>query len=242
MRIIEANWEKVNLGKNTFEIEFFPEDNPIDISPSKLPGELNYIKIKTFNHNLMKLLSLYGYTFCESQLSFTKSLRRFDGNSEEFPMVDLFEVNEIHSDEDLEMLLAEVNRGIFTTERIALDPEFGQLVANLRYANWIRSIYEGNSAKIFVLKIKDESRKVGFFINSNQGKVCNIILGGIYTEFLDRAIGHVFVYHSLVQAKLAGAKTVKVKVSSNNPAMINIYSSIYGFQLVSSEIVIKAEL
>jgi len=242
MKVIQANWEKVNLGKETFEIEFFPDDNPDDISPLNLPGELNYIKLKSYDHSVMKLISSFGYTFCESQLSFTKSLRRFDTNSHEFPMVDLFEIEKVRSEDELNLLISEVNLGIFSTDRIALDPEFGQAIANSRYSNWIRSMFADESAEISFIKTKKENKKVGFFINVRHGTLCNIVLGGIFKDFLDRGIGHVFVYHSLVHAKLTGSKTVKVKVSSNNPAMVNIYTGVFGFQLVSSEIVVKAVL
>lgn len=240
MQIINAFWEKENLGLEVSEIFILKGEDISNLTTKNLPSTLCYIKISAFDHKLVTDIANFGYSYCETQFTFSKSLAIFKKESRITSMVNSFDSILVKNSEQLSILLTEVRKGIFKTDRIALDPQFGIQTANFRYGNWITNIYSNNLAQIFLLKIRETGQYAGFFMNQIISKEMNILLGGIFEDFADRGIGQVFVYHALNQGLLCGAKVCKVKVSSNNPAMINLYLSSFGFQLRNSELVFKA--
>ncbi len=192
MEVIDAFWEKENLGRTAFEILVSNNDsfeNFAEIEKSLIRDKAaQYLVVKVaanqqqFLFNLEKL----GYHFVEC--AFTLALRkrnyvcpkhvaRFDSD---------VTVKELHG-EVLGKVFAEIDRGMFQTDRISVDPNFSQKLAANRYNNWIKNTLLGNG-RCFEVYLK--GAPLGFFILKElNSKKAQGILTGLYESYATSGFG-----------------------------------------------------
>ena len=228
MQIIDAFWEKRNLGVETKEIVLSNSDSLSDIENgiNSLSSEKRYTVVKVPNGrtDFVKLLTNKGFCFVESlfevslriaDFQLPESLKRFDS---------LLSYRQLVTGEAFERLEKEIKKGIFTTDRVALD--FGIDMAAVRYINWIKDEQQAGSE---IFEILYEEEPIGFFTlkNLSNGRYDNF-LAGMYHSESNQGLGFSILSKPIIELSRRKAKFYVTHISSNNLAVMRLYFS-FGF-------------
>jgi hypothetical protein len=228
MRIIDAIWEKRNLGVSCKEIVIENSDSVQDVE-SVIANllDIDYVvfKVQSGGIEYVKLLSEHGFYFIEalSEMSLDidsynipKKLVRFDQNVK----------YHLFPSEKLNILGSELKKGIFTTDRIALDSRFGTDMAAYRYFNWIQDeVSKGNS----IYEIVYKEMPIGFFAMKQIGENSfDNFLAGLYVNESNFGFGFSILSKSIEEVKKRNGKYLITHVSSNNLPVIRLYIQ-FGF-------------
>jgi GNAT superfamily N-acetyltransferase len=117
---------------------------------------------------------------------------------------------------DVDRVLREIGAQMFSSDRIALDPNFGLQVAARRYQNWVADIVEAGGE---VCEVVFEGDAVGFFTLRGDGRgVLHGELNGLYASGRGRGLGREMHRAVLAHAQGRDADRYTSKVSSNNVA------------------------
>ena len=122
---------------------------------------------------------------------------------------------------DMQLIYSEIEKGIFKTDRIALDPNFGVEIANRRYAFWIKDALK-NGAHVYLSLY--ENKPVGFFVGkSTQNKKSNGLLSGNFTNsesYLQGAFNFLAGHKCFLDSNININQTA---VSSNNLDVLRLH-------------------
>ena len=234
MKIVDADWELRNLGCKTVEITLEKSDRgkTLDALCEELEQEIRVhearyvvVKVDTRYSDISLRLQHEGYDLIEVQAinrltreAAEQAIKRFA------PFVEGVGYRAA-APEDVDMVVREVKKGIFTTDRIALDPQFGIEVANLRYANWI--LDEVARGTVLYLATYNDT-PIGFFINrkKERGRVQGL-LTGLFTDEAVQGFGSLLDYASYQEMLDHGMRVLEGGVSMNNPRVVQIHQA-YG--------------
>ena len=243
IKIVDAFWEKRNLGVSVTEV-ILPKNTAINELQriQELESDLVYVKVHYENREVIEKLTDENFKYIENQFSIQKKLKKFSIDQIYERTISFLDCVFIDTLEGAEVLLDELDKNIFVTDRIALDPYFGVELANIRYKNWIRDMISSGDYECVVLKTKQDSIPVGFYINRYKKNTANCVLGAVFEDFKNRAVGHSFIYFSLKNAIERNCKILRTQISSNNMSVFNIYSSVFGFEITDNFVVLKKRL
>ncbi len=213
MKIIHAHWEKRNLGVQTVEVEIKENDTLEEVKQclSEIQGEYIVVKIPTHMAKLSFLIQEYGFYYVEDMALMSSNLKAVQRNSVIQRLYD--EIISCEMDKvDYLQLYQEIRKGLFSTDRVSIDPMFTKEQAAERYIGWIHDelekgtslykyVYRGNIIGFFALKEIAQGRYTSF-------------LGGIYLEYRKGGIGSIVKVPETV--KKLGGKRVETYVSLNN--------------------------
>lgn len=228
MRVIDAVWEKRNLGVETKEIEFEEADGLEDVKKclKDIHGEYMVAKIPTSRADITHLLYEYQFEYMEDLILFVSDLEIVNKSRAMERLYDAVLVKRAEK-EDIEEIYTEIRKGMFSTDRISLDEHFSKEVAAERYANWTMDELErGTELYNYVYKGKN----VGFFgLREIKDGVYTSFLGGIYNRYRLGGIGTVSMLKILERIKELGGKQLHSMVSSNNIGQVKnlIYIGYY---------------
>lgn len=233
MKIIDAIWEKRNLGFKTTEILIQAGDKIEDYSLVEkeiIDNQTKYIVVKT-PVNLKEYiwgLPKLGYNFIEvafeimlhkNSYTVPKFLERLDRG---------IEVVEITSKEELEEVFDKFNDDIFDTDRISIDPIFPHGTSSKRYINWTKDIIE-EGAKLYEIRLKE--KKVGLFLVKRiDEKSAYPVLAGLYPEYQGKGLGTLLIKKCIETIWGLGYENIKTGVASNNFDIIRIDLG-FGFEI-----------
>ena len=220
MKIVDCHWEKRNLGVKTAEVSI-ESNEKIDFEEAhNIESKFEYIVIKTpaskFAH--YKDLCSIGYSYIETQFTIKKVLKLSDLDQEtRFP----FDVKPVITNDDVQYVIDKINEGLFTTDRIALDPEFSIAKANTRYSNWLRDEI-GNGAKL--LDVLYEGKRIGFILLKEDENNVHVILHGIYKDYMGQHLGKALAIAPYLFKQKYNEDIInyETKVSSNNVGIMRI--------------------
>ncbi len=217
MKIVDAIWEKRNLGVDTIEIQ--AEDNDTRQEIIKTLSEINadyaVVKIPTQMTDILFDMNRLGFVYAEDMLHFVHFLSEQPMNPVEKRFYEAIHV-EIMNDNDFTCLLDEINNNMFSTDRISCDSFFGIKAAAKRYSLWMCD--ERKNGTLFYKYVYKNST-IGFFTLRETKKGCyTSALGGIYSEFRSAGLGKIVKVPQTVR-ELNGHKLL-TSVSSNNPTQI----------------------
>jgi len=230
MKAIDAFWEKRNLGIDTKELILNKNDSLSEIENilSQLSSVKQYIvaKIPVGRPDFIKFLTDEGFCFVESLFEITlrieafqlpKSLKRID---------DMLMYRKLTTGADFERLEREIKRGIFTTDRIALDANFGIDVAAIRYINWINDEVR-NGSEVFEILYKENP--IGFFTlkNLSNGRYDGFLTGMYHSE-RNLGFGFSVLSKQIKELRKRQAKFCVSHISSNNLPIMRLCLS-FGF-------------
>jgi hypothetical protein len=242
VQITHAFWEKRNLGKDVYEVlvdKDATEHELLNVIDG-IKGDLIYAKIQCENTKAIQRLIEKGFVYSENQFSIKKRLRNFDLPKLYKKTIRFLDIRLIENLDQAQVLFDELDNGLFTTDRVAMDSQFGVKVANLRYKNWITDMIKSKKYECAMIQTNQEHIPVGFYINQYQdNKIADCILGGIFNDYKSRGIGHSFIYFAIQNAINQGARVLKTQISSNNLPVFNIYSSVFGFEITNNYVVLK---
>lgn len=234
MKIVDCFWEKRNLGCNTVEIAIEPHDYYNDEFFLQF-SNFDYVVVKVplnkldFNYGLSSL----SYTMIELQMEMSIKLKDFNSDNKYLQLLSSdLDMQEINSKDDLNDLLCRINPGMFSTDRISLDPHFGPVIGCQRYINWIKDEFEKESASIIKLIYKGQD--VGFSMFKT-GDVVRGLLGGIYLDQQNIGLGLLTPCHLPLYFKRKNMQVKKIvgNISSNNKPVWDLYE-MFGYKVLSS--------
>lgn len=225
MKIIEQPWEKNNLGVNSAEFCFDITDH-LDVLKNQ-----GVASCEKYNYQLARIpagrmdiaywLEENEFKFAEVSIEIEAVLKtlklpeiykEMDGNITEHP-ADRCEA---------EMVYEKIRKGIFYTDKIALDPWFGVEQSGRRFANWCRQEEKTGRGKIYIVKYLDTP--IGFYVLKEENrKVSNSMLAGLYDQEKYLGVGYAVLFYAMLRAKKEGKKKIITKVSSNNPASLKMH-------------------
>jgi len=227
VKVVDAVWELRNLGKRTIEVKLEKKDfsrEPVEVYADIEDAEKIYhaeytvVKMKTGYPQVGWELQKNGFWHVETQIC----LRAFydDVKSCVFQYEQLYsgaEQKTIDTYDDVTYIKNEIEKGIFSTDRIALDPFWGIKVANHRYANWVEDEYKRGSELSY---ISVEGKNVGFVLHRIENKVRNALLTGVFPQFRSGNYGAFVLYAGSASMIKKNIKVSYGDVSSNNPAIL----------------------
>ena len=164
MEKIEQTWEVRNFGFLSAEFRFDVKDKPEDISRSVLECKdypYQVARVPVGRMHLAYLLQEYGFKFAETSVKLICSLKKLN-LCVEFQEIDRhIEVMSADS-EDLKMIYSVIKEGVFSNDKIALDPKFSIDISGNRFYHWCRDEVESGQSSVYVVTY--ENKKIGFFI------------------------------------------------------------------------------
>jgi GNAT superfamily N-acetyltransferase len=239
VKIINAFWEKENIGLQTTEIIFAGGEDLNEFIREKNHNEHVVLKIPSHQLDIIHYCESIGYSFIEQQFELSKRLKKKDFPRTVEIIANDYRYEEVTTDENLQIILDEIDYGIFDTDRIYLDPLLGPKYSSKRYKNWLRTMYADLQNKIYLIKDTDDNNYIGFYcINISDPHVCKGILGSVFHEYKNSGIGVLFIYFAVKYATEQGFRRYATAVSSHNIAVMNLYQ-LLSFQINSSYVVLR---
>jgi hypothetical protein len=230
LKIVDAFWEKRNLGASTTEFTVEDNDTVHSINDVLVNCCSEYQVLRLPYHQTYFLFPIQdlGFRFVEDMFALKNDLKPIVIN----PIVErLYKEISYNSmkKEDIEQLLKEVDRGMFNSDRVFIDPFFDNTLARRRYYNWLKDELERGS---LFFKYMYKGKTVGFNALKDKGQgVYDAYLGGLYSEYQKSGLGSAIFVSDIV--KDLGGKCVVTNVSSNNMKQVkNLLQK--GFVITSS--------
>lgn len=233
MRVIDCHWEQKNIGKKTVEITIETTDHYDCSLIERQTHGYEYVVVKVpMNMPAFNLgLSMLGYTCIETQMNvgvdysnfdFSKVVHLYDDTSYEF-------VDTIH---DFNAVVSHILPGMFSTDRISIDPEFGEVIGCQRYINWLTTEYKSKRSQLIKVLYKNEN--VGFMLIRLDDDTVDLLLNGLYKEYQGKGLGFLTPASPMMYVKKKGLQIEKetTSISSNNIPVVKLYNRLQ-FQLLS---------
>lgn len=232
MRIVDAFWEKRNLGIDVTEISCEESDSLEEIQTTLNNINCPYcvLKIPTGNAELLFMAQKTGFCLIETGIELEGKTANMD-----IPLLykrfERFITVGDGDDTIRKNVLDTIRKGdIFSTDRIALDPCFSKQMAGERYYNWVGDELE-QGAKLAIAFYKDEP--IGFGINKDIGNgVFDAFLGGTLPSAANKGLGFAALYANYISIKDQGGKKIVTRVSSNNPPILRLHMQ-YGYEITN---------
>jgi hypothetical protein len=224
MKIIDAYWEKRNLGVESVEFEIESSDgNEVIDDTLRNEKQYNVVKVPAGRAKAIYGLTEKGYIFIECAISLQYDLSNFSNtplSEVQKRMMDSISFSAM-SKSDLETLFSQIRSGLFETDRICIDPFFTKQQAAERYINWI----EDSIAKdAIVNKLIYKNESIGFFVNREIREcVYYPFLSGMYQDHKRSGLGLSAIYMPLKNSKMSGGRSVSTVVSTNNVAVLKMH-------------------
>lgn len=230
MKIIDAVWEKRNLGIETIEIEMGKDDvsdkqnSLARIKDICSDDRLVYIKVPVGNLELVHSLEQLGARFLECQIKVSLKLSGYQFPNDIKGFLQLTDVKPIEKkQENLLTLQDRITPGMFSTDRVCLDPMWGangMSLSAIRYKNWISDIFFDENIVPYEFSVSNET--VGFGVAKVNLNNVEIFLGGVYKDILNPIAALSFMSAPI---KLFCKKNViGTNISTNNPSVVKLYS------------------
>lgn len=235
MKLTDCFWEEKNLGERVCEVTV-EDGESFDCEPFlDLDNRYTYqvVKVPTGNISFNLGLARLGYFHIETQLNWIKKVRDFNFDNELIVRLeDNLSFQDVICEEDLSLLLNKISDGMFSTDRVAMDPKYGLSIGRTRYCNWIKSEFALKSSYISFICIEDIP--VGFLMLKVNGKKGYGSLGGIFKQYQNMGLGVLTVSSFLlyIRDRSLDVTSYYTSTSSNNPSNFRIYNKL-GFDLSS---------
>lgn len=235
MRIVNAVWEKKNLGIDVIEVNCSEKDTIEDLTSTLNGIDVPYsvVKIPSGCINHLMAAQKLGYVFIETSYNYECNIRKFE--TPEIYSRFLNKVKVKPASEDLKSkALKEIKAGaIFSTDRIAIDPHFSKELAGNRYFNWCNYALS-NGAIMEVSFFNDEPIAFNLSETMKERKgVVHGLLGGVFESVLDKGLGFLVVESEVECCRMLGGKICAGSTSSNNLPSLRLHMR-YGFDIIES--------
>ena len=232
MKIIDAYWEKRNLGVSAIEIIIEPNDK-INIINEITPlfSSVGYcvVKVPPTRVDFIAKITNSGFLFIETQINIEHDLKMID-LPDPFSRFNCELTYEQMDEQCFEILLDELEQDIFDTDRIALDKNFPQGTSAKRYANWITDEFSRGTE---IYNIVQGIHKIGFFsLQKKSENMYSLPLGGLYKSYKASGLGFAIAQKPLEIAFARGARKVVTSNSSNNLGSLKCHL-LCGFSIAS---------
>lgn len=231
MQVINAVWEKKNLGVDVTEINCSENDLPDELCEALNAINTSYsvVKIPSGSVNLLLEAQRHGYKVIEQTVELLGDINKMKPPMiyERFmPHIRLEEA----SDKALSQVLEIIKEGgVFQTDRIALDPVFSKEIAGRRYYNWSRDVLNNNGF-MGVLYYKDELVAFNLSKPMADNQIYDGIVGGLLPGKANHGLGFLVVHAENEICKYKHGKYCTTRVSTNNLPILRLHLS-YGYDI-----------
>lgn len=223
MKVIDAVWEQRNLGVSCNEITIEKQDTAesIKLEIPKYQAQYMVVKVPACRADIMFALSELQFAFVECAFHVTHDLKNYELNGIQKRLVDAVQYSEMDKN-DLDMLFTEIRDGMFTTDRVCLDPYFTQAQAANRYVGWISDELERGS-QAYKLTYKDNP--IGFFTFKDLGNgVYYPYLAGMYKNGIKTGLGLNTLIKPISEAIKRSGRMLSTYISSNNLNAVHVHT------------------
>jgi hypothetical protein len=225
VKLVDAVWEKRNLGVTCVEATVEPADtvDTIRQALAKTTAQYTVVKLPAARVDAMFCLAELGYAFIEALINVS-----WKSGSLELPKIQQRMADSIAyapmDDADKQVLWTELRNGLHDTDRVALEPHFGKARAGERYVGWIQDeIARGTD--LYKLTLKGQS--IGYFTMKHVGGgVYYPFLAGMYASHRSSGLGFFIPYKPMCEMVARGGKLISTYVSTNNEAAIRMHVSL----------------
>lgn len=224
MKQIDAFWEKRNLGVSTIEIVV--EENDSTASFETIADTLHQtpylvVKVPVARYDIYQYLCSKGFAYIESSINVQLQVKNAFLNHLQMRLNKSIS-HEIMNDTDVSQLFDEIAKGLFVSDRIAMDPYFSAKQAATRYINWIGDEIE-RGTQVYKIVYKEDA--IGFFtFKHTKDQVYYPFLGAMYAKYSQSGLGFEVIRKPIEEALLRGGEHISTFVSSNNPAVIRAHT------------------
>src|SRR6266571_708319 len=190
MKVVDAFWEQRNLGVTCTEVCVDGGDSveTLTATLAALNGQYQVIKVPVARYELMTTVEKAGFSFIEGSMNVVHHLKNIELTGIHKRFNDSIVYEEMDQ-ADIARLYAELNRGVFVTDRIYLDKAFSKEQAAQRYVYWLED-ERSRGAQLYKLVYKEQA--IGFFIfkeTTNGG--CYPFLSGLYESATSPGLGNI---------------------------------------------------
>ncbi len=217
MKIIDAIWEKRNLGITCEELTLSDEDEYAALANglNQLQAEYQIVKVPAGKFTLYTELARMGFSFAENLFTLKRELKNTESGSKQMKALAAFEICEITDEKKRSNLLERIEREkIFRTDRIALDPFFGEEASGRRYRLWAEDLLKSDAK---LLSVTTDNKDIGFSVlNHCSERITDQALVGLFPEFQGKGLGCCAIMAAVMESKKLGAEYIQTRVSSNN--------------------------
>jgi hypothetical protein len=222
VKIVDAVWERRNLGVTCAEITLESKDTEADLRSALTELRARYLVVRApaSRLDLTFCLPSIGFSFIEAIIHVT---RRIDGL--ELSGVQKRLANAVTyapmQESDLQDLWSEIRKGMYDSDRISLDPYFAKGQAGERYIGWIQDEV-ARGGDVYKLVFKNQS--IGYFTMKDLGDGTYWpFLAGMYESHRSSGLGFNIVYQSIREVAARGGKLVSTYISTNNESAIRLH-------------------
>lgn len=229
MNIIDAYWEKRNLGVSCKELNCELNDNIADVKKivSSIDADYTVIRVPSPKVDLLFYFQSIGFFVIETNIHLVKNLRDIELPFRYQKYESRIVARKANTDE-VNKIMGEIRNGVFDTDKIALDPLFSLKQSANRYENWVSEELNKKSTAYIVANM---DKDIGFFILRNDDDTnYNALFGALYKDTNATGFGFAVGYSAFKVAKKLSAKTIFTAVSSNNLAALRMNLSI-GYEI-----------
>ena len=228
MKIINASWEERNLGDTCCEVTIEKDDSLLYVQEelSRL-SSVQYLVIKVDAPNVEAhfLLAKLGYVFIEANINMFLDVRNYRLSALEQRFNSQIHYRRLSAQEELDRFEAELDKGLFNTDRIYLDPNFTKVRAAHRYKCWIKDEME-RGAELFEIAYKEHA--IGFFTQKQlDEKTYYPFLAGLYLGNEEKVgLGFSVLAKPIEDVMKRGGRYISTYVSSNNLPIVKLHTQL----------------
>lgn len=223
MKVVHATWEQRNLGVDCNEIVIEASDTAETVT-KLLQHETEYtvVKLPVGRTDLLFKIQEMGYRYIETLTHCYHLGTSFNLTPIQQRVVDRTRYEPMDA-AGHERMFSEIMNGMFSADRISLDPAFSREQANRRYVYWIKDEFSRGGKAFRVLY---DDRELGFFTLRRKNEDTQIaFLSGTYAAFRNSGFGFCCHYSEVVEGIRTGAKRVATSYSSNNRGAAAVHLS-----------------
>jgi len=224
MKIIDAFWEQRNLGISCTEVTADEGDTVIGIveALASLTAAYQVIKLPVARYDLMKEVEKAGFSFIEGSMNVVHHLKNIELTGIQKRLNNAISYEEMDQ-EDISRLYAELQKGVFITDRIYLDTFFSKEQAAQRYAYWLEDEVS-RGAQLY--KVIYNTQTIGFFIfKETCSGGCYPFLSGLYESAKTPGAGKVLLHKIIEEATGRCLKFISSYISTNNLPVVKVHIS-----------------
>lgn len=224
MKIVEATWEKRNIGLKVYEVEVELDDSVRQIMTISDISDADYISVKVpaGMMSAMNGLSELGFKFIECLQ--TVSVARLPTLTNIQARLEKQLGSRPVTNSDIDQIFAFIRAGLFSSDRFALDQRFTKIQSAKRYEGWIHDARaDGGLLRSIVFK----SHVVGFYLVQPKGNgVFQSMLAGTFPNLAPVGIGSMINHMAYDFCFANGARQVRTTFSTNNKDAVKIHLGI----------------
>lgn len=238
MKKINAVWEKRNLGISCVELEIAEQD-PIEAvgeALKKLSADYMVVKAPIGRFDIYRKLEKYGFDYIETMIHIEKRIEKLHLKPNQQAMIAEMTCT-IGAADSLSRVVDEINMGMFTTDRISLDPHFSQEQVNRRYVGMLKDELDRGAE---LMEFYHQSIPLGFAcFRKKSDELYYQSLSGIYRSERGQGKGFAVVFFSNRELLLRRATRLESAISTNNMASLKAHARVGFYPVGANYIFVK---